>query len=235
MILRGAEAWARDEALPENTTVVARGGRMLVQFADGSTGLHDADTRSLPSRAATEGRCQRGHRARRVTRHHRNLTRQPTFVAQKRVTEVRDPDLLWQRVGESECGQHLPWLARKARPTPASAPRPHLVASGASQESGGSTHQSSSHRAGGRAAGIGHLGSRLRGPGADVVYRRRAGTARRLSRSCRLHGCFGRLPVERSAAISIGQAPAVHGLPYRAGPILRARRPAWLSRAAWVD
>ena len=88
---------------------------MLVQFADGSTGLHDADTRSLPSRAATEGRCQRGHRARRVTRHHRNLTRQPTFVAQKRVTEVRDPDLLWQRVGESECGQHLPWLAREGR------------------------------------------------------------------------------------------------------------------------
>ena len=99
VILRGAEASAPDEALPENTAVVARGGRVLVQFADGSTGLHDADTRSLPSRAATEGRCQRGHRARRVTRHHRNLTRQPTFVAQKRVTEVRDPDLLWQRVG----------------------------------------------------------------------------------------------------------------------------------------
>ena len=56
-----------------------------MQFADGSTGLHDADTRSLPSRAATEGRCQRRHRARRVTCHHRNLTRQPTFVAQKRV------------------------------------------------------------------------------------------------------------------------------------------------------
>ena len=85
VILRAAEAWAPDEALPENTAVVARGGRVLVQFADGSTGLHDADTRSLPSRAATEGRCQRRHRARRVTRHHRNLTRQPTF-AQKRVT-----------------------------------------------------------------------------------------------------------------------------------------------------
>ena len=107
MILRGAEVWAPDEALPENTTVVARGGRVLVQFADGSTGLHDADTRSLPSRAATEGRCQRRHRARRVTRHHRNLTRQPTFVAQKRVTEVRDSDLLWQRVGNPSAAEVL--------------------------------------------------------------------------------------------------------------------------------
>ena len=121
MILRGAEVWAPDEALPENTAVVARGGRVLVQFADGSTGLHDADTRSLPSRAATEGRCQRRHRARRVSRHHRNLTRQPTFVAQKRVTEVRDPDLLWQRVGNPSAARHLPWLARNGGKMPAAA------------------------------------------------------------------------------------------------------------------
>ena len=108
VILRTPEAWAPDEALPENTAVVARGGRVLVQFADGSTGLHDADTQSLPSRAATEGRCQRRHRARRVTRHHRNLTRQPTFVAQKRVTQVRDPDLLWQRVGNPSAASTFP-------------------------------------------------------------------------------------------------------------------------------
>ena len=46
MILRAAEAWAPDDALPENTAVVARGGRVLVQFADGSTGLHDADNKA---------------------------------------------------------------------------------------------------------------------------------------------------------------------------------------------
>jgi len=90
-ILRAAERWAPDDALPENATVVPRRGRLLAQFVDGSTGLHDADTADPAEQAATEGSRQRRHRA----RHHRKLIRQPTVVAQKRVTELRDPDLLW--------------------------------------------------------------------------------------------------------------------------------------------
>ena len=54
----------------------------------------------------------------------RNLTQQPTFVAQKRVTQVRDPDLLWQRVGNPSAAKHLPWLARIARISPTIAPPP---------------------------------------------------------------------------------------------------------------
>ena len=50
VILRAAERWAPDDALPQNATIVPRRGRVLVQFADGSTGLHDADTRTPPSR-----------------------------------------------------------------------------------------------------------------------------------------------------------------------------------------
>ncbi len=49
MILRAPERWAPDDALPENAAIVPRRGRVLVQFADGSTGLHDADTPTLPS------------------------------------------------------------------------------------------------------------------------------------------------------------------------------------------
>jgi hypothetical protein len=50
VILRAAERWAPDDALPENAAIVPRGGRVLVQFADGSTALHDADTRTQQSK-----------------------------------------------------------------------------------------------------------------------------------------------------------------------------------------
>jgi hypothetical protein len=50
VILRAAERWAPDDVLPGNAAIVPRRGRVLVQFADGSTGLHDAHTPTLPSR-----------------------------------------------------------------------------------------------------------------------------------------------------------------------------------------
>jgi hypothetical protein len=37
VILRAAERWAPDGALPENAAIVPRRGRVLVQFADGSS------------------------------------------------------------------------------------------------------------------------------------------------------------------------------------------------------
>jgi hypothetical protein len=50
VILRAAERWAPDGALPVSAAIVPRRGRVLVQFADGSTALHDADTRNQPSK-----------------------------------------------------------------------------------------------------------------------------------------------------------------------------------------
>ena len=49
VILRATERWAPDDALPENAAIVPRRGRVLVQFGNGSTSLHDADTPTLPS------------------------------------------------------------------------------------------------------------------------------------------------------------------------------------------
>ncbi len=50
VILRAAERWDPANALPENAAIVPRRGRMLVHFADGSTGLHDAARPALQTR-----------------------------------------------------------------------------------------------------------------------------------------------------------------------------------------
>jgi hypothetical protein len=47
-----SERWAPDLAQPDDATIVPRKGRVLVEFADGSTQLHHGTTQLLPSTRA---------------------------------------------------------------------------------------------------------------------------------------------------------------------------------------
>ena len=49
VILRAAERWVPHKVLTEDTAIIRRRGRILVEFADGSTRLHDDDAQLLPS------------------------------------------------------------------------------------------------------------------------------------------------------------------------------------------
>ena len=49
VVLRAAARWAPDRAQPDDAGIVPRKGRVIVEFADGSTQLHHGYAQLLPS------------------------------------------------------------------------------------------------------------------------------------------------------------------------------------------
>ena len=49
VILRAEERWAPDDALSDETAIIRRKGRVLVELAHGSTHVPDDDVQFLPS------------------------------------------------------------------------------------------------------------------------------------------------------------------------------------------